>query len=36
MVGDLCFTAEELGIKYFLISFTDVFGVVRSKLVPAR
>ena len=27
--------AEEKGIKYFLISFTDLFGVQRSKLVPA-
>ena len=26
MVADLSFAAEELGIKYFLISFTDVFG----------
>ncbi len=25
----------ENGIKYYLISFTDLFGVVRSKLVPA-
>ena len=28
-------TAKEKGIRYFLISFTDLFGVVRSKLVPA-
>ena len=27
-------TAKEKGIRYFLISFTDLFGVVRSKLVP--
>ena len=27
--------AREKGIRYFLISFTDLFGVVRSKLVPA-
>lgn len=27
--------AAERGIKYFLISFTDLFGVQRSKLVPA-
>ncbi|AFZ52050.1 type III glutamate--ammonia ligase [Dactylococcopsis salina] len=26
--------AEEKGINYFLISFTDLFGVQRSKLVP--
>lgn len=27
--------ATEKGIRYFLISFTDLFGVQRSKLVPA-
>jgi glutamine synthetase len=27
--------ARERGIRYFLISFTDLFGVQRSKLVPA-
>ncbi len=27
--------ARSKGIKYFLISFTDLFGVSRSKLVPA-
>jgi glutamine synthetase type III len=27
--------ASERGIRYFLISFTDLFGVQRSKLVPA-
>ena len=27
--------ARQKGIRYFLISFTDLFGVVRSKLVPA-
>eukprot|EP00439_Symbiodinium_sp_Y106_P088365 s1_g901.t1 len=27
--------ASKQGIKYFLISFTDLFGVQRSKLVPA-
>ncbi len=27
--------AKRLGIKYFLISFTDLFGVMRSKLAPA-
>ena len=26
--------SREKGIRYFLISFTDLFGVVRSKLVP--
>jgi glutamine synthetase len=28
--------AREQGIRYFLISFTDLFGVQRSKLVPAE
>ncbi|MDF0519284.1 type III glutamate--ammonia ligase [Bradyrhizobium yuanmingense] len=28
-------TAREKGIKYFLISFADLFGVQRAKLVPA-
>ena len=28
--------AKEKKIKYFLISFVDLFGVLRSKLVPSR
>ncbi len=28
--------AKEKRIKYFLISFVDLFGVLRSKLVPAQ
>jgi Glutamine synthetase len=28
--------AKERGIEYFLISFVDLFGSLRSKLVPAR
>ncbi|HEY0106778.1 MAG TPA: type III glutamate--ammonia ligase [Rhizomicrobium sp.] len=28
--------AKARGIKYFLISFTDLFGAQRSKLVPAQ
>ncbi|MGK7949328.1 MAG: type III glutamate--ammonia ligase [Xenococcaceae cyanobacterium] len=28
--------ARERGIRYFLISFTDLFGVQRAKLVPAQ
>ena len=32
---DLAKVAKSKGIKYFLISFTDLFGVVRSKLAPA-
>ena len=27
--------AKEKGIKYFLISFVDLFGTMRAKLVPA-
>ncbi len=36
MPQDLAQAAKERGIKYFLISFVDLFGVLRSKLVPAR
>jgi len=32
---DLEVAAKERGIKYFLISYTDLFGVQRAKLVPA-
>jgi glutamine synthetase len=32
---DLDAVARERGIKYFLISFTDLMGVQRAKLVPA-
>ena len=28
--------AKSKKIKYFLISFVDLFGVLRSKLVPAQ
>lgn len=35
MTSDLSAFAKERGIKYFLINFTDLFGVQRSKLVPA-
>ena len=34
MTINLANVAREKGIRYFLISFTDLFGVVRSKLVP--
>ena len=36
MATDLAKAAKEKGIKYFLISFVDLFGVLRAKLVPAR
>ena len=36
MTTDLAGAAKDRGIKYFLISFTDLFGAQRAKLVPAR
>lgn len=33
---DLADFAREKGIKYFMISFTDLFGGQRAKLVPAQ
>ena len=36
MAKDLAEFAKEKGIKYFMISFTDLFGGQRAKLVPAR
>ncbi len=35
MVQDLAQIAAERGIKYFLISFADLMGTQRAKLVPA-
>lgn len=35
MANDLAHAAKELGIKYFLISYVDLFGALRAKLVPA-
>ncbi|MYI90063.1 MAG: type III glutamate--ammonia ligase, partial [Gammaproteobacteria bacterium] len=35
MSTDLAKVAKEESIKYFLISFVDLFGVLRAKLVPA-
>jgi glutamine synthetase len=35
MAIDLASRAKELGLKYFLISYTDLFGAQRAKLVPA-
>lgn len=34
MGSQLSVIAKEQGIKYFLISYTDLFGVQRAKLVP--
>jgi glutamine synthetase len=28
--------AKELGIRYFLVSYADLYGVSRAKLVPAQ
>lgn len=36
MATDLAKYAKSENIRYFLISFTDLFGVQRSKLVPAE
>lgn len=36
MTQDLAGIAAERGIKYFMISFTDLFGAQRAKLVPAQ
>ena len=35
MTSDLSEFAEKTGVKYFMISFTDLFGAQRAKLVPA-
>jgi glutamine synthetase len=35
MAVDLAQEAAESGIEYFLISFVDLFGTMRAKLVPA-
>ncbi len=36
MAVDLAKIAKDRKIKYFFISFVDLFGVLRAKLVPAR
>lgn len=36
MTIDLAAFAKEKGVKYFMISFTDLFGGQRAKLVPAQ
>ena len=36
MARDLARIAKEKKIQYFLISFVDMLGVLRAKLVPAR
>ena len=36
MTTDLADFAKANGVKYFMISFTDLFGGQRAKLVPAQ
>ncbi|SHH55989.1 type III glutamate--ammonia ligase [Marivita hallyeonensis] len=36
MTTDLAKFAADTGVKYFMISFTDLFGGQRAKLVPAQ
>ena len=36
MAVDLAKVARDKKLKYFLISFVDLFGVLRAKLVPAQ
>ena len=36
MSGELAEFASKNGIKYFMISYTDLFGAQRAKLVPAQ
>ena len=36
MATDLAKLAKERRIRYFLISYVDLFGALRAKLVPAR
>ncbi len=36
MTKDLAKFAAEKGVKYFMVSFTDIFGGQRAKLVPAQ
>ena len=36
MIKDLATFAKKTGVKYFMISYTDLFGVQRAKLVPTQ
>ncbi|MBL4813223.1 MAG: type III glutamate--ammonia ligase [Rhodobacteraceae bacterium] len=36
MITDLTAFAKENGVKYFMVSFTDLFGGQRAKLVPTQ
>ncbi|MEM1314772.1 MAG: type III glutamate--ammonia ligase [Pseudomonadota bacterium] len=35
MATDLAKFADKAGVKYFMVSYTDLFGAQRAKLVPA-
>ncbi|MEO0679180.1 MAG: type III glutamate--ammonia ligase [Pseudomonadota bacterium] len=35
MAKDLAKFAKEAGVRYFMVSYTDLFGAQRAKLVPA-
>ena len=36
MTIDLAAFAKDKGVKYFMVSYTDLFGAQRAKLVPAQ
>ncbi len=36
MTIDLAAYAQDVGVKYFMVSYTDLFGAQRAKLVPAQ
>ncbi len=36
MAKDLASFAKKTGVKYFMVSYTDLFGVQRAKLVPSQ
>ena len=36
MTIDLATFAKDKGVKYFMVSYTDLFGAQRAKLVPAQ
>lgn len=36
MANDLAGWAKEKGVKYFMVSYTDLFGAQRAKLVPTQ
>jgi len=36
MTSELADFAAKNGVKYFMISYTDLFGAQRAKLVPAQ